>query len=300
MVRSELETMIDLDEDHWWYRGRRRVLATQIQRLGLASDVRVLDAGCGSGRMLDELAPLGRVTGVDASPAAATAARARGHRDVRVGWLEHMPLANDAFDFITCLDVIEHTPDDQATLRELRRVARPGAALLLTVPAYPVLWSSHDERNQHFRRYTRRTLHAAAVEAGWRIARHGHFASALLPAAAIVRLLERVRPPRTASDLAITPRSLDRLLELPMVLEAALIGRGVRLPAGLSLFAVLINPEPVTRGHRPSGGLRPSGTRTRHGARARPHPARARQHAGAPVPLPASGADRARRPLRPG
>lgn len=247
--------MIDHDDRHWWYRGRRRVLRAQLARIGLPAGARILDAGCGSGRTLDELARLGTACGVDISPAAVAAARLRGHADVRVASVEDLPFPDDRFDLVTCLDVVEHTDDDRATLRELRRVTRPGGVLLMTVPAYPGLWSRHDVRNGHRRRYTAPTARAAAAEAGWTVLRTGHFNSVLLPPAAAVRLAERGRDPRGRSDLALTPRSLDSVLELPLRLEAGLIRRGVRLPAGLSLLLALANlpasePAPSAPGPR--------------------------------------------------
>jgi SAM-dependent methyltransferase len=161
-----MQAMLDVDEHHWWYRGRRRIIDAELRRLPLPRPAEVLDAGCGSGRTLEELRPLGSVSGIELNPEAAEVARGRGNFDVRIGRLEELPWDAGTFDLITCLDVIEHTPDDRLTLRELRRVSKPGGWLLVTVPAYQALWSLHDEANHHFRRYARGTLRAAATEAG--------------------------------------------------------------------------------------------------------------------------------------
>src|SRR6185436_14653401 len=90
MKHDELQAMLSHDELHWWYRGRRQVLRAELDRLPLARDARLLDAGCGSGRTLDELARYGRVSGVDLSPEAVAAARRRGHEDVHVGRVEQL------------------------------------------------------------------------------------------------------------------------------------------------------------------------------------------------------------------
>jgi SAM-dependent methyltransferase len=135
--------------------------------------------------------------------------------------------------------------DDGPALRELRRVTRPGGQLLVTVPAYPALWSRHDERNLHRRRYTVGALRDAATTGGWDVLRHSYFNALLLLPAATVRLAERIRPPRSArSDLERTPPTLDPVLELPFVLESALLRAGARLPFGLSLLMVLRRPSP--------------------------------------------------------
>ena len=230
------------EDRHWWYRGRRRLLDRVISGMALPPAARILDAGCGSGRNMVELARYGSVAGVEVSPESAGVARKREVGQVVEGSIDAMPFAEDSFDLAVCLDVIEHLEDDRAALVELRRVVAPGGALLVTVPAYPWLWSSHDTINQHQRRYTRRSLLAAAEGAGWRAERVTYFNSLLLPVAIAMRALERVRPAEseTSPDLWIPPAPLNRLLEQPLHLEAAIIGHnGHTLPAGLSLLAVL-------------------------------------------------------------
>jgi SAM-dependent methyltransferase len=168
MDETMMKATLAVDEHHWWYRGRRRVIRAELDRLPLPAAPRILDAGCGSGRTLVELAGYGGVlSGIELNTDAAQLARDRGLGEVRVGRLEELPWEDAVFDLITCLDVIEHVPDDVVALGELRRVARPGGWLLVTVPAYQALWSRHDEANHHFRRYSRSMLRAAARSAGW-------------------------------------------------------------------------------------------------------------------------------------
>jgi SAM-dependent methyltransferase len=236
-----MQTMLDVDEHHWWYRGRRRVIRAELDALGLPTGIEILDAGCGSGATMRELADYGTVRGVELSEQAAEVARARGVGEVVVGRLEQLPWPDASFDLITCLDVIEHTPDDRVTLGELRRVCRPGGRLLVTVPAYQSLWSIHDEANHHHRRYSRAVLRAAARDAGWEVARLSSFNSLLLAPAAAVRLGRRRRavPAGYTGDLAFGPPWLNGALERPLALEAAWLARGRTLPLGLSLLAIL-------------------------------------------------------------
>jgi SAM-dependent methyltransferase len=151
-----------------------------------------------------------------------------------------LPFEDDSFDLAASLDVIEHLEDDLGALRELRRVVAPGGALLITVPAYPWLWSGHDEVNHHHRRYTRRSLRRVAEQAGWKQVRTTYFNSLLLPVAILLRVLDRLSRKTTESslDLWVPPQPMNWLLERPLALEAQLIARGGRIPAGLSLLAV--------------------------------------------------------------
>jgi SAM-dependent methyltransferase len=244
MDETMMKATLAVDEHHWWYRGRRRVIRAELDRLALPARARILDAGCGSGRTLVELTDYGEVAGIELNSDAAELARGRGLGEVQVGRLEELPWADEAFDLITCLDVIEHVPDDVAALGELRRVARPGGWLLVTVPAYQALWSRHDEANHHYRRYSRSMLRAAARSAGWQIERVSSFNSLLLAPAAAVRLAQRRMGTRNgpSSDLDMGPAWLNDVLERPMALEASWLGRGRTLPVGLSLLAVLRRP----------------------------------------------------------
>jgi hypothetical protein len=120
-------------------------------------------------------------------------------------------------------------------------VCRPGGWLLVTVPAYPALWSLHDEANHHYRRYSRRALRDAASAAGWTVTRLSSFNSVLLAPAAAVRLAQRRSTAHNGSsnNLSIGPAWLNDTLETPLALEARWLARGHTLPFGLSLVAVL-------------------------------------------------------------
>lgn len=244
-----MKAMLEVDEHHWWYRGRRTIIRSELARLPLRRPAVVLDAGCGSGRTMAELVQFGEVHGLELDPEAAELARSRGHGEVHTGRLEELPWPPSTFDLITCLDVIEHTPDDRATLLSLREVCKPGGWLLLTVPAYQALWSLHDVANHHYRRYSRASLRGVSLAAGWRVARISSFNSLLLAPAAAVRLAQRRRlrnfDGSYTPELKLGPAWLNGVLERPMRAEARWLARGRTLPAGLSLLAVLQNPETV-------------------------------------------------------
>lgn len=236
--------VVALEDYHWWFKGRRRIICGELDRLALAHEPRILDAGCGSGGMLEQLSGYGNVSGIELDTELAEVARARERGEVRIGRIEQLPWQSAHFDLITCLDVIEHTPDDQPSLRELWRVARPGGWLVLTVPAYPSLWSYHDELNHHYRRYTRGTLRSAAAASGWRLQRLTSFNTLLLAPAAAVRLVQRWWQPADKHSVGLErlPEWLNQALEWPLRLEARALARGFTLPMGLSLLAVLRKP----------------------------------------------------------
>jgi SAM-dependent methyltransferase len=231
--------LYELEDGHWWFRGRRAVLWSLVRRAALPEAPRILDAGCGTGRNLAEFGRLGSAQGVDPSPQAIAFCRSRGLADVTEAGVEQLPFADASFDLILATDVLEHVPRDDLALAELRRVAAPGASLLVTVPAYQWLWSQHDDSHHHLRRYTAARLRARLLPAGWRPAVETYFNTALLPPIALVRAVARRRAPRNGrTDYQLTGGALNTLLALPMRGEAALIARGARLPAGVSIGMV--------------------------------------------------------------
>src|SRR2546423_333698 len=264
MEESEFRAMLDESQRHWWYRGRRRIVLDALDALRLPAAAQILDAGCGSGAMLDDPGRYREAWGAEPPPPRGPPPPPSRPPRLAPAPLEGPPLSPASVDLLTCLDVIEHTPDDGTALAELHRVTCPGGRLLVTVPAYPALWSHHDVVNGHHRRYVRRTLLGAAAAAGWRHVRDTHFNTFFLAPAALVRLVLRSEGERQRrSELALTPRSLDPLLELPLRAEAAMIRGGVRLPAGLSLLAVFERPAAVARAQRAArrASLRPESSR---------------------------------------
>jgi SAM-dependent methyltransferase len=229
-----------LEDEHWWFRGRRAVIWALLDRARITRPARVLDAGCGTGRNLVEFAGLGEVTGIEPSASAVEFCHRRGLENVREARLEELPFADRSFDVLFAFDVLEHIDDDVEAMTSLRRVAADDARFVATVPAYSWLWSPHDDSHHHRRRYVRPQLLANARAAGWRPVFATYFNSLLLPPIAAVRAVRRGTGgnPET-SDYALSG-PLNRVLDRPMRLEAKAIRRGVKLPAGVSIGMVCV------------------------------------------------------------
>jgi len=244
MDEALIKATLAVDEHHWWYRGRRRIIRAELDRLALPADAQVLDAGCGSGRTLQELVDYGAVSGIELDAESAELARSRKHGEVQIGRLEELPWSDATFDLITCLDVIEHVPDDVAALAELRRVCRPGGWAARHRPGLSGAVVSPRRGQHHFRRYSRPGLRRATAAGGWQLRRLSSFNSLLLVAAAAVRLTQRRLGTHNGytSDLELGPAWLNDVLERPLALEASWLARGRTLPLGLSLLAVLQRP----------------------------------------------------------
>jgi SAM-dependent methyltransferase len=164
---TEVRKVASLEDTHWWYAERRRLIAEMIRTAQFpdASRIVALDIGAAGGGNTRVLEGAGIfAVPVEYGPDGAHIARERGLKAVR-GDACLLPFSDGSVDLVLAFDVLEHL-DDGPALREIRRVLRPGGRLWVAVPADMRLWSGHDEAVGHLRRYTRASLASAVSDAG--------------------------------------------------------------------------------------------------------------------------------------
>ncbi|MDG2306262.1 MAG: class I SAM-dependent methyltransferase [Candidatus Binatia bacterium] len=225
----------DLDERHFWFDAREKLLTRIFLRECRTTFPRALDLGCGTGRFLATLEKFGGelVVGVDGHDGLACVAAERAtSATVVAADVENVPLASEQFDLITLLDVLEHV-DPLSLLKEARRLAAPGAHLLISVPAHDWLWSSTDEAAGHRCRYDRAMLRAELEKTGWSPGGSTHYQALLLP---LVLATRRVRSDRAIGVERRPPVWLNRFLGACNSFEVAALSR-FSLPFGSSLVA---------------------------------------------------------------
>jgi SAM-dependent methyltransferase len=236
MDRDAFALMAAAEREHWWFQGRRALIAATLERLKLPTDARILDAGCGSGGNLELLSRFGTVWGFEYDAEARAAASDCGIATVSAGALpDDVPFADRSFDAVGLFDVLEHLEKPVESLRALAARLAPSGAIVITVPALPWLWGPHDVHHQHFRRYTRTTLVAHLVAAGLTVEYVSYMNTLLLPLAVAQRVRERVAGYST-EDLMPAPW-LNALLKAVWSVERFWIPRHAA-PIGLSLLAV--------------------------------------------------------------
>jgi SAM-dependent methyltransferase len=244
MERDVYRRLSEIEDTHWWFAARRSVLGALLDRLaGARRDLRILEAGCGTGGNLKMLERYGRVSAFEPDAEARAIAEGKSGLSVSAGTLpEGIPFARDAFDIVVALDVMEHVEKDQAGLAALGKELAPGGRLIITVPAHGWMWSRHDEVHHHFRRYSYDELKTKLEKAGLRPITMTYFNSILFPLIAMVRLVGKALGRQGAGDDHLPSPLLNRILKVLFSSEGRLIGR-VRLPVGVSLLAVAERPQ---------------------------------------------------------
>jgi SAM-dependent methyltransferase len=239
---TELEA--ELEERHWWFVGRRHLFAKLLADAGLPrGTARLLDVGSGTGsnvRMCRDRG-LGRCIGLDLSVPALEYSKGKGLDAVAAADANHIPARSGAFDAVLATDVIEHLDDDDAALRELARVCAPGGILLVTVPAFPMLWGGNDDVAHHRRRYRRPRLRQLVAAAGLELQSCFYFNVVLFVPILVVRRLMRVFRMQPKSEAAMSPRSVNRSLSWLFRRDVELSAR-LHPPFGVSLLALARKP----------------------------------------------------------
>lgn len=252
MLPQEYQTMRTVEDSYWWYRTLRshvvRELATR-----LLPRAHVLDAGCGTGGMLDSLRrhpARWQLSGLDLSPDAVRFTRDRGFSSISEGSISCITMAAEQCDAVVCLDVLYHEAvDETAALRELHRVLKPGGWLILNLPAWDSLAGEHDRAVKGARRYTPARIRSLLAPPLWHIESLHGWNALLFPAVWTSRQLSRLRnlsaTGTAQSDLKPLPRFLNQLLASISSADLA-VCRSLQIPVGTSLFAIARRPFPPT------------------------------------------------------
>lgn len=248
MLEAEYAAMRQAEERHWWYLGLHDQVRRALTRCrGLVSGPgRVLDAGCGTGKVLELLADV-KPVGLDLSSTALSLARERGDFPLVRASAVTLPFADAAFDVALSLDVLANVPpcDVPAAFAELYRVLAPGGALVLNLVAFQALYAEHDRAVGVVRRYRAGEVREMLAGAGFALDILSYSNTLLFPAAALVRLARRRRRPdcEPVSDLTPLPGPLNAALAAVRRLENAIIvGQNRTFPFGLSVFALARKP----------------------------------------------------------
>ena len=250
MQREQFELHAELESRHWWFVGRQRVLRAIVERLGSPiAGAEMFEFGCGTGGTLAAVGSGYRCAGVDPDAAGIAAAQQRFPQHHFSVWLpgEPLPAALGRAEVVLMLDVLEHIERSREALAAVLEAMKPGAHLLITVPADMSIWSAHDEHFGHYRRYDEEMLRWEWSGRPVEVRLLSHFNALLHPVVSAVRRVNRLRgrsSGEAGTDLSMPPDAANWLLTRLFAGERRALVSAIDtgLPAyarGVSLVALL-------------------------------------------------------------
>ncbi|MEM7466937.1 MAG: class I SAM-dependent methyltransferase [Pseudomonadota bacterium] len=234
MDQDYLRNYKRLCKEHWWWRSRLISILKILENLTAKTpgvERQILDVGCADGVYFEEFGHYGDVKGLEPDPLLFSASNAKV---INASLMEFD--GDDQFDIILMLDVLEHIEQDEQALARIHALLKKDGHLILTVPAFNLLYTRHDEINRHYRRYSRASLKALFSDNNWSVERQEFLFVALAIMKLVVRLRERLSRPKTTS-VGVPPRFLNRIALAWHGAERMLFGV-VSAPFGSSLLVV--------------------------------------------------------------
>lgn len=237
---EEYKKMFIFEDFYWWYKGLHMILLRQFKKYNIGNrSLDILDAGCGTGKILELLKGYGNVTGLDVSRDAISFARMRNTGvGLLLGSAVSLPFDNNTFDCVVSSDVLCSISDDKRAVKEFLRVLKKSGILIINLPAYQWLYSSHDVAVYTKHRYFKKEAIEMLSGNGFKIEKITYWNTILCPLEVIIRAINKFLPLENyKSDLRYLPGLVNSLLTGMVYFEAMLINT-FNFPFGLSLFVI--------------------------------------------------------------
>ena len=230
------------ETDHWFFVGRRHVLATLLKRYCPEDAGLALDLGCSTGSNRETLLQFSeRVIGIDMEWKILRLGLPIDAAPLCQADAVFLPFPDRCFDLVVALDLFEHLPDEDMGIREIRRVLKPGGCLVIFVPAFEWIWSKMDKVAHHYRRYTAGRLRDILLNQGFLVRRVTYANMLLFPLMVVYRLMQRAIhrgwDNNRLPELNIPLRPINNILTGILTTESCLM-RFTNLPIGGTVIAV--------------------------------------------------------------
>ena len=237
MEKSAYDILSNLQFNHWWFKGRAKVVQSVLSNSISSKELDILDVGSGYGALVPTLKRYGTVECVEPFVDSKENLIELGAQEV-YNFVEFPKVHPDKkFNVVTFFDVVEHIEDDASFLAGVRdNVLEDAGKIIITVPAYNWLWTSHDDEHKHYRRYTASMLKKVVKGAGYSDIKVNYFMTLLFPLAVLSRLSQKILK-STETDLKETNSLLNSVLYKIFSFEAKLVNK-LKLPYGLSIILV--------------------------------------------------------------
>jgi ubiquinone/menaquinone biosynthesis C-methylase UbiE len=235
-----------IEKVHWWWAGRRRLVKLLLSKFK-PYPKNILDVGCGTGETLSflrDIFPKSSLYGVDCSPKAVAFSKARLHKKIFKASALKLPFSSNSFDAILFLDVLEHISEHEKALREAKRVLKPHGIVIITSPAIKLIWSEHDSKQGHKRRYSKADVFDLANTSGMKIKYLNYFNFVFSPPIMAIRLLSRFKMFRFlvrynyGLNYDVARLSIANTLLTKLISTEVKLANKISYPFGISIISV--------------------------------------------------------------
>ncbi|HXN87359.1 MAG TPA: class I SAM-dependent methyltransferase [Candidatus Binataceae bacterium] len=228
---------------HWWWRAREEIIVDALRQAGLTRGGHILDVGCGGGLLFPRLAEFGEVEGIEADTDSAH--ESSSSNKIHIGTFDQSFKPPYRYELILLLDVLEHLPDPEAVLAHAVDLLTPSGLVMVTLPALNSLWTTHDDLNQHLRRYSKASFGKLAQLAGLNLRYSRYIFYWLALGKLMVRAKEGIVSTKPTPP-GIPPRLINETLYRACLWEDAILRR-FPIPFGNSLIAIGERARPPRR-----------------------------------------------------
>lgn len=244
MQKDEYKNIFLNEGKHFYYVANHNLI-TQFLRKFLPNleNIKILDAGCGTGLLAKKLEKFGYVEGIDIALEAVELSKKRGIK-AKIGSVNKLPFKDNNFDVVISMDVLYHNEvNDLAALEEFQRVLKPGGILILRVPAISWLFSLHDKHVYTRERYNAEGFKEKLIKAGFEVHKLSYINTILFLPALLKVIKEKIfinkNPHSIIQDV---PSILNDLLIKLLSVENSLLNY-INFPIGIGLLSVSSKPH---------------------------------------------------------
>ncbi len=240
MEKYIYKKVYELEKDNWWFKGKRKIIFTFLDGYYKnKKNLKILDVGCGSGILLENLEKYGETYGIDSSKEAINLCKKRGLKNIKLTSAGKLPFKNNYFDLITAIDLLYHKKikNDLKVIKEMKRILKPKGRLVITDSAMMCLWSPHDKVVHARTRYSKKGMQLKLKKAGMKIEKLSYFNTFLFPIIFTVRKFNSLMNIKQKMDIKKMNKLANTLLYLILKTESYLL-KNMNFPWGVSILVI--------------------------------------------------------------
>ncbi|TLP39622.1 class I SAM-dependent methyltransferase [Arcobacter arenosus] len=226
------------EKNHWWFKARREIIREKLNKLNIKKDSTILEIGCGTGGNIPMLKKYGKVYAIEMDDYAIEISSKHNIQIKKASFPIENPFENK-FDLICMFDVLEHIENDIVALEQIKKMLTKDGILIITVPAYTWLYSTHDKFLHHKRRYTLSKIESL-VKNKFEIYEKTYFNTLLFPAIVIARFIDKIYPKENSLGYK-TPNKIVNFILFQIFRFEKYLLRLISFKFGSSIFASFKN-----------------------------------------------------------